>query len=65
MAIGETLGGQVTKSSAEAVVAPGASCRTQLADLAVDTDGAFAGVDRDEPPTPIEALDAAIDDGER
>jgi len=60
MAIGDTLEGQVTASEAEAVVAPGASCRTQLADLDVRTDGAFAGIDRDEPPTPIEALDAAL-----
>jgi len=60
MAIGDTLEGQVAGSEAESVVAPGASCRTQLADLAVDTDGAFAGVDRDEPPTPIEALDAVV-----
>ncbi|WP_324760776.1 FAD-binding and (Fe-S)-binding domain-containing protein [Haloarcula montana] len=60
MAIGDTLEGQVDASEASSVVAPGASCRTQLADLAVETDGAFAGVDRDEPPTPIEALDAAV-----
>ncbi|WP_324664404.1 FAD-binding and (Fe-S)-binding domain-containing protein [Haloarcula sediminis] len=60
MAIGDTLEGQVDGSEAEAVVAPGASCRTQLSDLDVETDGTFAGVDRDEPPTPIEALDAAI-----
>ncbi|KOX95437.1 MULTISPECIES: FAD-binding and (Fe-S)-binding domain-containing protein [Halorubrum] len=65
MAIGETLEGQVTESKAEAVVAPGASCRTQLADLAVNTDGAFAGSNREGPPTPIEALDAAIDNRNR
>ncbi|WP_262177465.1 FAD-binding and (Fe-S)-binding domain-containing protein [Haloarcula laminariae] len=60
MAIGDTLEGQVDGSEAEAVVAPGASCRTQLSDLDVDTEGAFAGVDRDGPPTPIEALEAAV-----
>ncbi|WP_254274461.1 FAD-binding and (Fe-S)-binding domain-containing protein [Haloarcula marina] len=65
MTIGETLEEQVSESEARAVVAPGASCRTQLTDLAVDTDGAFAGVDRDGPPTPIEAVDAALTAGDR
>ncbi|WP_256544981.1 FAD-binding and (Fe-S)-binding domain-containing protein [Halobellus inordinatus] len=62
-AIGETLKGQVDDSEAESVVAPGASCRTQLNDLGASADPAlFPGHDgsHDEPPTPIEALAAGL-----
>ena len=64
LAIGETLEAQVADSGAESVVAPGASCRTQLSDLDPGVDRALlpdAGPDRDEPPTPIEAIAAALD----
>jgi len=64
LAIGEELGSQVDDSDAASVVAPGASCRTQLSDLGTRVDrsllpGADAG--RVEPPTPIEALAAAVE----
>jgi FAD/FMN-containing dehydrogenase/Fe-S oxidoreductase len=64
MAIGEELRSQVDDSDATSVVAPGASCRTQLSDLGATVDRALlpdAGDDRSEPPTPIEALAAALD----
>jgi len=64
MAIGAELDSQVGASDAESVVAPGASCRTQLSDLGAGVDQALlpdAGDDRSEPPTPIEALAAALD----
>ncbi|MBB6646231.1 FAD-binding and (Fe-S)-binding domain-containing protein [Halobellus ruber] len=64
MAIGEELGSQVEDSDATSVVAPGASCRTQLSDLGAGVDRALlpdAGSDRSEPPTPIEALAAALE----
>jgi len=64
MAIGDELAGQVTGSDADSVVAPGASCRTQLGDLDVTVDGAFAGRS-EEPPTPVEALDAALSTARR
>ena len=63
-AVGAELGSQVGDSSAESVVAPGASCRAQLSDLGAGVDRALlpdAGADRSEPPTPIEALAAALD----
>ena len=63
VAIGEELGAQVDDSHAESVVAPGASCRTQLSDLGAEVDRALlpdAGADRAEPPTPVEALAAAV-----
>ena len=63
LAIGEELGSQVDDSHAESVVAPGASCRTQLADLGAGIDPDLlpdAGADRAEPPTPVEALAAAL-----
>jgi len=63
VAIGEELGTQVDDSHAESVVAPGASCRTQLSDLGAGADPALlpdAGDDRSEPPTPIEAVAAAL-----
>ena len=63
LAIGEELGSQVDDSHAESVVAPGASCRTQLADLGAGVDPDLlpdAGADRAEPPTPVEALAAAL-----
>ncbi|QCC47812.1 FAD-binding and (Fe-S)-binding domain-containing protein [Halobellus limi] len=65
-AIGDTLKGQVDDSEAESVVAPGASCRTQLNDLGATVDRALlpdGDADRDEPPTPIEALAAGLADG--
>ena len=64
LAIGAELDAQVDDSDAESVVAPGASCRTQLSDLGAGVDRALlpdAGADRSEPPTPIEALAAALD----
>ncbi|WP_049986163.1 FAD-binding and (Fe-S)-binding domain-containing protein [Halobellus rufus] len=60
-AIGEILVEQVSESPADAVVAPGASCRTQLEDM---TDGAADGPISSDgqhgPPTPIQALAEAI-----
>ena len=64
LAIGETLEAQVDDSGAESVVAPGASCRTQLSDLDTGVDRTLlpdADADRVEPPTPIEAVAAALD----
>jgi Fe-S oxidoreductase len=49
-AVGELLFEQVDASAADAVVAPGASCRSQLGDR--------AGEGR--PPHPLEKLDAAL-----
>jgi FAD/FMN-containing dehydrogenase/Fe-S oxidoreductase len=51
-AIGELLYDQVDASPAETVVAPGASCRSQLVDY---------GADETEPPHPVEKLAAALD----
>jgi len=51
-AIGRILFDQVDDSEGETVVAPGASCRTQLG----DRDGEVA-----EPPHPIEKVEAALD----
>ncbi|MFK5602357.1 FAD-binding and (Fe-S)-binding domain-containing protein [Haloferax volcanii] len=51
-AIGDILEGQVAESPGDVVVAPGASCRTQLEDM----DGAT-----DDPPHPVEVLARAID----
>ncbi|MFD1686956.1 FAD-binding and (Fe-S)-binding domain-containing protein [Halobellus litoreus] len=65
-AIGDTLKGQVDDSEAESVVAPGASCRTQLNDLGATVDRSLlpdGDIDREEPPTPIEALAAGLADG--
>ncbi|WP_336336522.1 FAD-binding and (Fe-S)-binding domain-containing protein [Haloarcula brevis] len=50
-AIGEILFDQIGDSRGETVVAPGASCRTQLEDWD-ESDG--------EPPHPVEKLDAAL-----
>jgi Fe-S oxidoreductase len=50
MAIGSLLFEQVTQSSADTVVAPGASCRTQLG----------ARPESDEPPHPVELLAGAL-----
>ncbi|WP_396612435.1 FAD-binding and (Fe-S)-binding domain-containing protein [Haloferax sp. S1W] len=50
MAIGNILSDQVADSPGDVVVAPGASCRSQLEDMGVD----------DEPPHPVEMLDRAI-----
>ncbi|MFB6091905.1 MAG: FAD-binding and (Fe-S)-binding domain-containing protein [Haloquadratum sp.] len=64
-AIGDTLKEQVDASDAESVVAPGASCRTQLDDLGVAVDRSLlpeGAADREEPPTPIEALAAGLAD---
>jgi FAD/FMN-containing dehydrogenase/Fe-S oxidoreductase len=51
MAVGEILFDQVAASDGDAVVAPGASCRTQLG----DRDGASG-----EPPHPVEKLAEAL-----
>ncbi|WP_188882425.1 FAD-binding and (Fe-S)-binding domain-containing protein [Halarchaeum grantii] len=51
-AIAETLYGQIDDSPGDVVVAPGASCRTQLGDRDADAE---------RPPTPVEMLDAALD----
>jgi len=51
-AIGEVLYEQVDASEADQVVAPGASCRSQLGDKPGATE---------QPPTPIEALAAALE----
>ncbi|WP_049987464.1 FAD-binding and (Fe-S)-binding domain-containing protein [Halobellus rufus] len=62
-AIGDTLKGQVDASEAESVVAPGASCRTQLNDLGATIDQSLLpepDADREGPPTPIEALAAGL-----
>ncbi|SEH55000.1 Fe-S oxidoreductase [Halopenitus malekzadehii] len=50
--IGAILADQVDGSTGETVVAPGASCRSQLDHLDVETDG--------EPPHPIEKVAAAL-----
>jgi Fe-S oxidoreductase len=62
-AIGDILKRQVDGSDAGAVVAPGASCRTQLNDLGVSVARSLLVDDdpgREEPPTPIEALAAGL-----
>jgi Fe-S oxidoreductase len=62
-AIGDTLKGQIDDSEVESVVAPGASCRTQLNDLGARVDRSLLPdreADREEPPTPIETLAAAL-----
>jgi Fe-S oxidoreductase len=62
-AIGDELQGQIDASEADAVVAPGASCRTQLNDLGATVDRSLlpeSDADREEPPTPIEALAAGL-----
>ncbi|SDY73580.1 FAD-binding and (Fe-S)-binding domain-containing protein [Halopenitus persicus] len=51
MAIGRILGDQVAASDGEMVVAPGASCRTQLADL---------DAEHQQPPHPIELIAEAL-----
>ncbi len=52
--IANLLEEQITDSDAETVVAPGTSCRSQLSDLEIA-----------DPPTPIEALAAALPNGRR
>jgi len=56
-AIGDILRDQIETSPAEAVVAPGASCRSQLA-------GHNNGTNSDEPPHPIELLAGALQGGQ-
>jgi FAD/FMN-containing dehydrogenase/Fe-S oxidoreductase len=56
-AIARILYDQVDESSGDRVVAPGASCRTQLADRDVLDDGG----DASEPPTPVELLARALE----
>jgi Fe-S oxidoreductase len=51
-AIRELLFDQLDRSSADAVVAPGASCRSQLA--------AYGDEDGEEPPHPIEKVAAVL-----
>jgi FAD/FMN-containing dehydrogenase/Fe-S oxidoreductase len=55
-AIGRRLFDQVEASPGERVVAPGASCRTQLSERP-----AAAGGDADHPPHPVELLDVALE----
>ena len=50
-AIGEILYEQVDESDGDVVVAPGASCSTQLKDR---------GIDAEEPPHPVEKLASAL-----
>ncbi|MCU4800788.1 FAD-binding protein [Halobacteria archaeon HArc-gm2] len=60
-AIGDRLDDQISASDADAVVAPGASCRTQLSDMDVTADGTLLpNGDREAPPTPVEALALAV-----
>jgi len=63
-AIGDILVGQVDDSAGDLAVAPGASCRTQLQDLAADGHAAATvpevRSDRESPLTPIELVDAAL-----
>ncbi|MFD1599636.1 FAD-binding and (Fe-S)-binding domain-containing protein [Halobellus rarus] len=60
-AIGAILVEQLSESPADAVVAPGASCRTQLEDMTDEAaDGAISSAGQHGPPTPIQALDEAI-----
>ncbi len=66
--LGDILFEQIDESDARIVSAPGASCRTQLADGRIDpvpADSALAGtaLDREEPPTPIELLAHALPGG--
>ncbi|MFC4407309.1 FAD-binding and (Fe-S)-binding domain-containing protein [Haloarchaeobius iranensis] len=56
-AIAGILYDQVDESPGDRVVAPGASCRTQLADRDVLGDGD----DASEPPTPVELLASALE----
>jgi Fe-S oxidoreductase len=61
-AIGDILVEQVGDSDADLVVAPGASCRTQLGDLLDVTHERPDLPDRDGPPTPVEMLARAVED---
>jgi FAD/FMN-containing dehydrogenase/Fe-S oxidoreductase len=56
-AIARILYDQVDESPGDRVVAPGASCRTQLADRDVLADGG----DASEPPTPVELLASSLE----
>jgi Fe-S oxidoreductase len=53
-AIGSILADQVAASPGDRVVAPGASCRSQLGDGLTESD------DGDTPPHPVEALADAL-----
>ncbi|MFB6297221.1 MAG: FAD-binding and (Fe-S)-binding domain-containing protein [Salinirussus sp.] len=59
-AIGSILADQVADSPGDRVVAPGASCRSQLGDGLVDI-----GPGRETPPHPVELLAAALADDPR
>ncbi|WP_312908349.1 FAD-binding and (Fe-S)-binding domain-containing protein [Natronosalvus caseinilyticus] len=59
-AIGEILEGQLGESTGDVVVAPGASCRTQLDDLEVDTNHDLLSADGQGPPTPVQVLADAL-----
>jgi len=64
-AIGHELRVQVDASDADVVVAPGASCRTQLSDLDVRREFSLRPRERREtPPTPVEALAAGLSGAE-
>ncbi|KYH24410.1 lactate utilization protein A [Halalkalicoccus paucihalophilus] len=58
--IGEILEGQLGESTGELVVAPGASCRTQLEDLDVDTNHDLLSANGEGTLTPIQALADAL-----
>jgi FAD/FMN-containing dehydrogenase/Fe-S oxidoreductase len=63
LAIGEILEDQLTDSPGDVVVAPGASCRTQLGDMETDTRSPDRISDDEQgPPTPIQALAAALEE---
>ncbi|WP_227377603.1 FAD-binding and (Fe-S)-binding domain-containing protein [Haladaptatus halobius] len=60
-AIGEILKNQLVNSPGEVVVASGASCRTQLGDMDMDTRASHLLPNDDQgPPTPIQVLAAAL-----
>ena len=60
-AIGDELGAQIDASDADVVVAPGASCRTQLSDMDVRGSAPLRpGESRESPPTPVEALAVGV-----
>jgi Fe-S oxidoreductase len=58
-AIGSILFDQIGQSDGETVVAPGASCRTQLSDAPEEQIGSPSGANT-TPPHPVEMLDSAL-----
>ncbi|MFB6139969.1 MAG: FAD-binding and (Fe-S)-binding domain-containing protein [Halosimplex sp.] len=59
-AIGSRVVDAVDASDADTVVAPGASCRTQLGDLRETVGASAPDAGRDRPPHPVEKLAAAL-----